>query len=514
MAETVVVESMDKTEARGSDDDAFNLDSSGSESSESEESEAAPVRQKRQYNDKKIDKPLSEIVAESRIGQRRYENKAGDFITGFDVTSQEYKAKKKERGKRFGIGKVDDEKMELDSSLEQFINDDEDIRLDALHLKGVDNMSTQDIFDYFKEFQPGSIEWIDDTSCNVVWLDPHTARRALLARSKQMSTTAVQEDNSSQPNIQEKHSSDMEEDVILDLEVDTEDKETGELERHQGKIKLSPIRFEEETGEVSTENKLQQSQQNNDKIYRVGVPHHKAKKLLLRYATKRDRKQKGAAKKSKYYVKHGNPNFGGMKGLISQSLQRKIKSGSVIPGKRKRSLINYQDLDVFNDDNHGNMQDDYDVVEEAEEEEYVSDGNEEKKKDSDIEEMELEVERLTRPLVAEKRIRGMYADQVEEQLKDIRKQQFEKSGKIKVVVDARQRLSSKMKNRIGHPILEDSTKQNFKIVVDSPIQHSKRRKTDDSEFEPDLRMKLMNKKTNKRLLDNLPSLSIEIQDDN
>ncbi len=39
------------------------------------------------------------------------------------------------------------------------------VRLEALHMSGVDDMSTQSIFDYFKEYPPAHIEWIDDTSC-------------------------------------------------------------------------------------------------------------------------------------------------------------------------------------------------------------------------------------------------------------------------------------------------------------------------------------------------------------
>ena len=33
-----------------------------------------------------------------------------------------------------------------------------------------------------------------------------------------------------------------------------------------------------------------------------------------------DKKELGAQNKSKYYIKYGNPNYGGMKGLISTSL--------------------------------------------------------------------------------------------------------------------------------------------------------------------------------------------------
>ena len=38
-------------------------------------------------------------------------------------------------------------------------------RLDAILIHGVDEMSTKDIFAYFNDFAPGSVEWIDDSSC-------------------------------------------------------------------------------------------------------------------------------------------------------------------------------------------------------------------------------------------------------------------------------------------------------------------------------------------------------------
>lgn len=37
-------------------------------------------------------------------------------------------------------------------------------------MTGVDDMSTQDVFGYFKEYPPAHIEWIDDTSCEYLGL--------------------------------------------------------------------------------------------------------------------------------------------------------------------------------------------------------------------------------------------------------------------------------------------------------------------------------------------------------
>ena len=38
-------------------------------------------------------------------------------------------------------------------------------RSDAILIHGVNEMSTEDVFAYFRDFAPGSVEWIDDSSC-------------------------------------------------------------------------------------------------------------------------------------------------------------------------------------------------------------------------------------------------------------------------------------------------------------------------------------------------------------
>lgn len=85
-------------------------------------------------------------------------------------------------------------------------------------MSGVDDMSTQDVFGYFKEYPPAHIEWINDTACksrtrfgsqgsgsgpevkplplpcfpgNVVWLDDDTCIRALINTSRMPRPEAV-----------------------------------------------------------------------------------------------------------------------------------------------------------------------------------------------------------------------------------------------------------------------------------------------------------------------------------
>ncbi|KAJ8680043.1 hypothetical protein QAD02_015830 [Eretmocerus hayati] len=120
-------------------------------------------------------------------------NKDGVFITGIDVFSKEAKAKKEERAKRFGI-KIQAERidaLEADELYASFgiVQGSQNAlnwRLNVLHMRGTENMTTKDIFKYFKDYAPASIEWINDISCNVVWLDKESAARAILGLSKKI----------------------------------------------------------------------------------------------------------------------------------------------------------------------------------------------------------------------------------------------------------------------------------------------------------------------------------------
>lgn len=46
-------------------------------------------------------------------------------------------------------------------------------------------------------------------------------------------------------------------------------------------------------------------------IWRKGVDYPKSKGIFLRFATRADKKPVNAEKRSEYYKKYGNPNFGG-----------------------------------------------------------------------------------------------------------------------------------------------------------------------------------------------------------
>lgn len=54
-----------------------------------------------------------------------------------------------------------------------------------VHVRGLDNLTTKDVrafaLDYFDAVKPSHIEWIDDTSANIVYETPEVAQKALVA---------------------------------------------------------------------------------------------------------------------------------------------------------------------------------------------------------------------------------------------------------------------------------------------------------------------------------------------
>jgi len=59
----------------------------------------------------------------------------------------------------------------------------EGARLNALHMYGVDAMSTKEILSYFDGYAPSWVEWINDSSCNVVFEEDAAAKRVMFQYS-------------------------------------------------------------------------------------------------------------------------------------------------------------------------------------------------------------------------------------------------------------------------------------------------------------------------------------------
>lgn len=225
--------------------------------------------------------------------------------------NEEDNLKKLDRAKRFALP------IKLNNTLnnyqEQLANLYRDLGIDkenerhyrfnAIHMRGTQNMSTEDVLKYFELYNPSLVEWVNDVSCNIIWSDDVSTARALLNLSKRI--------------------------------------------KNLDKVHLNADPFKKEL----TRENLSDEDENNDECFdarkittaippgywRIGEPTEKSPFLLLRYATRSDKKQRQAEKNSEYYKKYGNPHFGNVPGIFSKSLRNGLKK-SKFKGHASTSL--------------------------------------------------------------------------------------------------------------------------------------------------------------------------------
>ena len=59
-------------------------------------------------------------------------------------------------------------------------------RCDSLHVYGTDSMSTDNVMSVFKAYSPNSVEWVNLSSCNVVFPDASTAESAFIELTQEL----------------------------------------------------------------------------------------------------------------------------------------------------------------------------------------------------------------------------------------------------------------------------------------------------------------------------------------
>ncbi|KAF9206786.1 hypothetical protein BGZ49_001837 [Haplosporangium sp. Z 27] len=228
------------------------------------------------------------------FAQQRYASKSGGFVTGFDPLSKEEQAKKANRAQRFGAlpqeqtqnndSVMDEQEASMDVDDGDWVRPDNlpetpprtsTIRLEAVHLYGTDEMSTKDVLKYFDAYGPSHVEWIDDSSCNVVFPDQFSAKRALYFQLVNRDVNFGEDENDVEPSRTESITPADENGIPA---VVMTPKSSNRLQRAKDYI---PI------------------QQQNQPIIQSN------KTLFVRYATDYDRKERGAAAKSNYYAIHG-----------------------------------------------------------------------------------------------------------------------------------------------------------------------------------------------------------------
>ncbi|ORZ05496.1 hypothetical protein BCR41DRAFT_361689 [Lobosporangium transversale] len=266
----------------------------------------------------------------SNIMPHKYASKSGGFVTGFDPLSKEEQAKRASRAQRFGAATqaeapkndpmdengtsmdVDDGEWTRPDNLPETPPRTTTIRPEAVYLYGTDEMSTQDVLKYFEAYGPSHVEWIDDSSCNVVFLDQFSAKRALYFQL-----------------------------VDNNVSFGEDDDGNGDVE---------PTRPDEGVVNGVSAPTLIQGPKSKNRLQRAKnyIPVHQNqnqpvaksnKGLFLRYATDMDRKEKGAATRSQYYAVHGRENDSIRSSRSSQanSYSNRNSMGSSRYGRRSRA---------------------------------------------------------------------------------------------------------------------------------------------------------------------------------
>ncbi|XP_037604688.1 nuclear cap-binding protein subunit 3 [Sebastes umbrosus] len=301
-----------------------------------------------------VNRDLKELLPDT---SRRYENKGGAFITGIDVNSKEAIERKEKRARRFHFRPEDnaDQRtvfMDKDTMKKAIPS----LRMEAIYVMGVDHMSTQDVFGYFKEYPPAHIEWIDDQSCNVVWLDDNTSIRALVNGSRMPDPEAVTTETEStdqsgeQTKVRRGQRSDDDDDDNEEEEGEVEEEDEEEAVKKSSE-EIEVIEVKDSDGEAEQKTKAEDVQVEDLSLteresllrndLRPAIKPFKGNKLFLRFATHDDKKELGAARRSRYYMKYGNPNYGGMKGILSNSWKRRYHNKRIQRDviKSKKPLI-------------------------------------------------------------------------------------------------------------------------------------------------------------------------------
>jgi len=142
---------------------------------------------------------------------RREAAAAPGFPTGFDVTSPEERRKAAERAARyagelatgpaplrtlgFGFAPPRPAVAEVVEPLEprREAATDAPVRPEVVYMYGVDALSTKDCMGYWRDYAPVFCEWINDSSCNIVFADAFSARRALAGLGTPMASEMEEE---------------------------------------------------------------------------------------------------------------------------------------------------------------------------------------------------------------------------------------------------------------------------------------------------------------------------------
>ncbi|KAI3433577.1 hypothetical protein D9Q98_003388 [Chlorella vulgaris] len=130
-----------------------------------------------------IDLFTEEEAAKRAQRASRFNMPAGSGLEWKPPVADQDEDKRRQRAERFGVDyKAKDETGLMDVDLFEARKDpsmEVPRRHEALHIYGVDLLSTSDLLKHFADYGPKFVEWINDSSANIVFADGATAKRAV-----------------------------------------------------------------------------------------------------------------------------------------------------------------------------------------------------------------------------------------------------------------------------------------------------------------------------------------------
>nr|CDS31331.1 protein of unknown function DUF2414 [Hymenolepis microstoma] len=201
----------------------------------------------------------------------------------------------------------------------------EGYRMDVLHIWGTHDLSTNDILKWLDDYHPKGVEWIDDSSCNVLLNDENTVLRILNKLAEPFDRRIAL--------------------AAMAAIVSTMDGDKNEISLPTESTNALPLGG-------SADNLMPP----NGRWFKSVSSPERAFCIYFRIAHKGDVKLPGAERRSDYYRRYGNPNYGGAVGLLSRSYRRRVKTAIPTPTTTDvrcvnvRDLVSYEDID---NDVHG-----------------------------------------------------------------------------------------------------------------------------------------------------------------
>lgn len=251
-------------------------------------------------------------------------SKKAIFTTGINIFDKNEQIKLQERAKRFALRPeeihsfTDQDFQELRESLGVNPSNESEFKFETVHVLGLDEMSAEDIVEYFSNYAPEGIEWIDNGSCNVVWLDSLSAARALHYKSRVVRGMPAREPKTTFP------------EEFLDS-VQEPEEESGKSILIKNKTR--EIELCNEIGEIILPKKKNYPENSVDiseitipippGYWRLGNPHPKSKCLLLRFGKTSDRLPFRSEKCNKYFKKLTSQGY---RSVISESKKKELRS--------------------------------------------------------------------------------------------------------------------------------------------------------------------------------------------